>query len=50
MSTSEVCEMLRVERTALWRYCEYSGLKKHTPKKGRCYFLKHEVEEWLLNN
>ena len=27
-----------------------NNLKKHTPKNRRGYFLRHEVEEWLLKN
>jgi predicted DNA-binding transcriptional regulator AlpA len=50
LSTADVCKILGVERTALWRYCKYSGLKKHKPKNGRGYFLRHELEEWIIKN
>jgi len=47
LSQVEVCAMLGITRTSLWRYTKTRGLPVHKPQGARPFYLKTEVLNWL---
>jgi len=47
LSQVEVCMMLGITRTSLWRYTTTRGLPVHKPQNARPFYFKTEVLNWL---
>ena len=50
LSVPEACEFLNIKKSTLYKLTHYRRLPYYRPTGGRLYFLRADLEAWMLQN